>query len=167
MLTVEAVIRQLDLKPHPEEGGFYRETYRSPENLQGESLPARYASTRSLGTAIYYLLTPNTVSSLHRLSTDEIFHFYLGDPVEMLWLCPDGSARILTLGQNLMKGELPQVAVPKGTWFGSRLIPGGRLALMGTTMAPGFDFADYEPGDRATLISQYPGQENLILALTR
>ncbi len=166
MLTVEEIIRQLGLKPHPEEGGFYRETYRSPENLQGESLPTRYSSIRSLGTAIYYLLSPNSVSAIHRLTTDEIFHFYLGDPVEMLWLCPDGSARVLTLGQDLMKGDLPQVVVPMGTWFGSRLQPGGRVALMGTTMAPGFDFADYEDGDQATLISQYPSQETLIRQLT-
>ena len=166
MLTVEEVIRQLELTPHPEEGGYFRETYRSSENLQGGSLPTRYSSSRSLGTALYYMLTPNSVSTMHRLITDEIFHFYLGDPVEMLWLCPDGSARLLTLGQDLMEGELLQVVVPMGTWFGARLIPGGRLALMGTTMAPGFEYTDYEPGDQATLIAQYPAQEALIRKLT-
>lgn len=167
VLTAEEIIRRLDLKPHPEEGGFYRETYRSPESLQGDSLPVRYSSPRSLGTAIYYLLTPNSISALHRLPTDEIFHFYLGDPVEMLWLLPEGTSQMITLGQDIEKGEVLQWVVPMGTWFGSRLKTGGRFALMGTTMAPGFEFADYEPGDRAALIAQYPGQESLILSLTR
>jgi len=167
VLTVDEIIQQLGLKPHPEEGGFYRETYRSPESLQGESLPVRYSSPRSLGTAIFYLLTPNSVSALHRLPTDEIFHFYLGDPVEMLWLLQDGSSHVTTLGQDLAKGEALQLVVPMGTWFGSRLKAGGRFALMGTTMSPGFDFSDYEAGDRAKLLAQYPGQADLIIHLTR
>ena len=167
MLTVDEIIQRLDLIPHPEEGGFYRETYRSPESLQGDSLPVRYSSPRSLGTAIYYLLTPNSISAIHRLPTDEIFHFYLGDPVEMLWLSPDGTSPVITLGQDLAKGEVLQCVVPMGTWFGSYLKAGGRFALMGTTMAPGFDFADYEPGDRAMLLAQYPDQADLIIRLTR
>jgi uncharacterized protein len=167
MLTADEIIRALDLKPHPEEGGFYRETYRSPESLQGDSLPVRYSSPRSLGTAIYYMLTPHSISALHRLPTDEIFHFYLGDPVEMLWLLPDGASHVITLGQDLLKGEMLQWVVPMGSWFGSHLKAGGRFALMGTTMAPGFEFADYEPGDQAALIAQYPGHESLIRSLTR
>lgn len=167
MLSVEEIIRRLDLKAHPEEGGFFRETYRSGESLQGESLPVRYSSSRSLGTAIYYLLTPTSISALHRLSTDEIFHFYLGDPVEMLWLCPDGSSQVITLGPDLLNGECPQLVVPMGTWFGSCLKEGGKLALMGTTMAPGFEYADYEHGDRDCLLSQYPSRESLIRRLSR
>jgi predicted cupin superfamily sugar epimerase len=115
-----------------------------------------YSRTRSAGTAIYYLLTPDTFSALHRLSTDEIFHFYLGDPVEMLHLLPDGSGRVVLLGNDLYVGDRPQIVVPGGTWQGSRLVSGGRFALMGTTMAPGFDFEDYEHGDGNALTERYP-----------
>src|SRR5581483_11176343 len=97
-------------------------------------------------TAIYYLLTPDTVSAMHRLATDEIFHFYLGDPVEMLQLRPDGSHRVAILGPDLDAGQRPQIVVPRGVWQGARLVPGGRFALLGTTVAPGFDYADYETG---------------------
>ena len=167
MLDFEEIIRQLDLRPHPEEGGFYRETYRSNESFPGDSLPKRHKSPRSLGTAIYYLLTPQTVSALHRLPTDEIFHFYLGDPVEMLCLYPDGTSEVILLGQDLAAGERPQVVMPMRTWFGSCLRAGGRFALMGTTMAPGFEFEDYQSGDRETLLAAYPAQADLIRKLTR
>src|SRR5207245_2095434 len=108
--------------------------------LPAASLPARYGTDRWAGTAIYYLLTPDTFSALHRLPTDEVYHFYLGDPVEMLQLWPDGSGRVGTLGQDVRAGQLLQVIVPRGVWQGSRLRPGGAFALLGTTMAPGFDF---------------------------
>src|SRR6266404_1472583 len=100
MPTAEELIRHLGLVPHPKEGGYFRETYRSAESYAG--LPPRYAGPRSAGTAIYYLLTPNTYSALHRLQTDEIFHFYLGDPVRMLQLDADGKGRTVVLGQHVM-----------------------------------------------------------------
>lgn len=143
---VSDLIAALDLKPHPE-GGYYRETYRS-NKVAGEPV-------RALSTAIYYLLVPDTFSELHRLTADEIFHFYLGDTVEMLQLFEDGSSNVVKLGQNLAAGEQLQVVLPAGVWFGSRLVAGGSFALMGTTVAPGFDFADYERGSRAELIAQY------------
>lgn len=142
------------------------ETYRSDERIAPAALPARYAGPRSFGTAIYYLLTAETFSAMHRLASDEIFHFYLGDPVEMLQLFPDGSGRIVTLGQDLQEGMRPQVVVRKGVWQGSRLVSGGRFALLGTTVAPGFDFADYEHGRRADLLRSHPAFRDLILSLT-
>jgi predicted cupin superfamily sugar epimerase len=167
MLTVEALRALLGLTPHPVEGGYFVETYRSAERLPGAALPSRYAGARALGTAIYYLLTPETFSAMHRLASDEIFHFYVGDPVEMLQLWPDGSHRVVVIGPDLEAGERPQVIVPRGIWQGARLRPGGRLALLGTTVAPGFDYADYETGRRADLLASHPGAQALITALTR
>jgi len=150
----------------PKEGGFYRETYRSEEKIPEQGLPARYSSAKSFCTAIYYLLTPETCSALHRLSSDEIFHFYLGDPVSMLLLHPGGGSELITLGRDLGRAERLQAVVPRNTWLGAFLNQGGNFALMGTTVAPGFDFSDYEHGSREELIRQYPDRRELILKLT-
>lgn len=167
MLTAEEIIKMFDMKILPEEGGYYSETHRSDHILSASSLSEEYSSERSLSTAIYYMLTPDTKSLLHRLPTDEIYHFYLGDPVMMLNLYPDGSSRTLILGQDLKKGQFVQVKVPKGVWQGSYLIEGGKFALMGTTMSPGFDFADNEIGHREDLTNLYPSQKKLIYKLTK
>jgi predicted cupin superfamily sugar epimerase len=161
------ILRMLDLRPLPHEGGYYRETYRSADRLPHAALPAGYAGDKAAGTAIYYLLTPDTFSALHRLPTDEIYHFYLGGPVHLLQLLPDGSGQVVVLGPDLRAGQRPQAVVPRGVWQGSFLAPGGAFALLGTTMAPGFDFSDYEPGDRADLCARYPTFPDLIIQLTR
>ena len=125
MLTVEALRRILGLVPHPVEGGYFTETYRSADQIPAAALPAGYAAARAASTAIYYLLTPDTFSAMHRLASDEIFHFYLGDPVEMLHLHPDGTHRIVVIGPDLEAGQRPQLVVPRHTWQGARLLPGG------------------------------------------
>jgi uncharacterized protein len=165
-MTADDVKHLLRLEPLPVEGGFFRETYRSRWAVGAESLPQRTGGTRSIGTAIYYMITPETFSSLHRLPGAEIFHFYLGDPVLMLRLLPDGTARTITLGSNLSAGHEPQVVVRGGIWFGCRLVSGGKFALMGTTMSPGFDPADYEHGNAELLIEQYPGHAKMIRMYT-
>jgi len=167
MLTADKIIALLNLKPHPEEGGYFVETYRSSETISEKTLPSRYKGVRSFGTAIYYLLTPETFSTMHRLQSDEIFHFYLGAPVEMLQLWPDGSGRILILGTDIMNGMKPQVVIPKGVWQGARLLNGGRFTLLGATVSPGFGFVDYESGRRDELVKSYPKYRELIIALTR
>ena len=166
MLTAEYLIKKLDLQPLPQEGGFYRETYRCAETIAGRALPARYGAAKTFCTAIYYLLTPETCSALHCLRSDEIFHFYLGDPVKMLKLHPDGSAEALTLGQELEYGQHLQVEVRRETWVGCLLEEGGSAALLGTTVAPGFDFSDYTQGSRKSLLEKYPGHRELIIRLT-
>ena len=166
MFTAEQIISLLHLEPHPEEGGYFVETYRSQEEIPGSVLPGRYKGPRSFATAIYYLLTPDTFSAMHRLQTDEIFHFYSGGPVEMLQLWPDGSGRIIRLGVDFLKGAQPQVIVPRGVWQGARLFPGGRFALLGTTVSPGFECADYETGQRDSLTLSYPRFRDLIFSLT-
>jgi len=167
MITADQIKSLLRLKPHPVEGGFFVETYRSDEYIPENALPDRYDGIRTLGTGIYYLLTPDTFSAMHRLQTDEIFHFYLGDPVEMLQLLPDGTGRIITLGHDILNGMELQIVVPRGTWQGARLHRGGIFALLGTTTTPGFEFADYEPGRRETLVASYPQFQDLIVALTK
>jgi predicted cupin superfamily sugar epimerase len=166
MLTAEEIIRRLELVPHPREGGYFRETYRSRLMIPAHALPKVYSGGRSMSTAIYFLLTPDTFSEMHCLPTDEVFHFYLGDAVEMLQLHPDGCGEVLRLGCDLVAGELPQVVAHGGVWQGFRLVPGGRLALLGTTVAPGFEFADYASGERDELIAAYPAHADLITALT-
>ncbi len=166
MLTADQVMGLLRLKAHPAEGGFFVETYRATEHIPKEALPPRYKDARPFGTAIYYLLTPDAFSTMHRLASDEVFHFYLGDPVEMLQLFPGGSGRAVLLGADLEKGMRPQVVVPRGVWQGSRLVPGGRFALLGTTVAPGFDFGDYEHGSRQELLAGYPRFAAYIKGLT-
>ena len=163
---VEQIIERLGLSPHPE-GGCYRETYRSNEKIPPSALPGRYVGERCFGTAIYYLLTPGTFSRLHRLASDEIFHFYLGDPAIMLQLHPDGEGRQITLGPDLLAGQCVQVVVPRGVWQGTVLSEGGRFALLGTTVAPAFEFDDFELGDRAALSRQYPEYARHIERLTR
>ncbi|MDP2481525.1 MAG: cupin domain-containing protein [Candidatus Palauibacterales bacterium] len=154
------LIERLGLEPHPAEGGHFRETYRSARRFEPEGA---YGGDRSVSTAIYYLLTPDTFSALHRLPGDEIFHFYLGDPVDMLLLHPDGTAERITLGPDLGTMRVQHV-VRGGTWQGSRLAPGGRWALLGTTMAPGFEPEDYEAGT-PDVVGAYPGEADAIRAL--
>jgi predicted cupin superfamily sugar epimerase len=167
MPTAEEIIKKLGLQPHPSEGGFFREIYRSDEKVLKDHLPERYNSDRQLSTSIYYMLTPDSFSSMHRLKTDEIYHFYLGDSVTMLLLFPSGENRIITLGCDIMSGQELQVMVPRDTWQGSFLNEGGDYALMGTTVAPGFDYDDFEAGNREKLIEAFPEQKELIEKLTR
>lgn len=164
-LSADEVIRWLNLQPHPLEGGYFRETYRSVGAIPAGTSPL-YAGPRSFGTAIYYLLTPTTVSEMHRLPGDEIFHFYLGDPVRMLQIDAQGQATEWILGTDLRAGQVPQLVVPGGVWQGSSLEPGGRFALLGATMAPGFDYADYQRGRRPELIALCPRQAEHIRRLT-
>jgi predicted cupin superfamily sugar epimerase len=169
MPDARQIIEALGLQPHPIEGGYFRETYRSAGAIPAGHLPAGYQTEtgRAFGTAIYYLLTADTFSEMHRLPTEEVFHLYLGGPVRMLQLDPDGSGREVLIGADILAGHRPQVVVPPNVWQGSRLEPGVEFALLGATMAPGFDYADYEEGHAGELIARYPAHADLIRALTR
>ena len=168
-MDIEWLINHFGLEELPVEGGIFKQTYLADENVSAAALPQRYGIDRPLGTAIIYLLTPdaNSFSAMHKLPTDEIFHFYLGDAVEMLNLHPDGRSERIILGQDLMNGQRIQYTVPRGTWQGSHLKEGGRFALLGTTMAPGFTHHDYLGGAREELIARYPEEAELIRQLTR
>jgi uncharacterized protein len=160
-VTADQIKKLLNLDPHPIEGGSFRRTYTSTANVD---LPR---GARPQGTAIYYLLERGQFSELHVLDSDEIFHFYLGDPVEMLQLFPDGTSAVVVLGPDLEAGQHVQVLVPAAVWQGTRLIGDGNLALLGCTVVPGFNFADYHNESCAVLAAKWPAQTDRIQALTR
>lgn len=166
-LTAKQVIDLLKLEPLPVEGGYFRQTYLASDSISQAALPARYDGDKPFSSAIYYLLQGNDFSALHKLKTDEVYHFYLGDPVEMLLLHPDGTSEVLVLGQAIEARQIVQVAVPRDVWQGSRLLKGGQWALLGTTMAPAFEVSDFELGEREALARLYPERVELIRALTR
>jgi predicted cupin superfamily sugar epimerase len=169
MITPEILIQHFNLKELPVEGGLYCQTYRSLETILSKDLPPRYQIDKPFGTAIIYLYTndPDSFSAMHTLPTDEIYHFYMGDPVEFLQLYEDGKSERVILGHDILNGQLVQHIVPKECWQGSHLLPGGQWALIGTTMAPGFTFEDYLGGGINELVLKYPGEANLIRQLTR
>jgi predicted cupin superfamily sugar epimerase len=166
MLTAEQIRELLKMRPHPIEGGYFAETYRDGLVVPQSLLPG-YAGDRAISTAIYYLLTPETFSAMHRVRGDEMFHFYLGDAVEMLQLKADGTGEEVVLGQHIAAGMRLQHTVLGGVWQGSRVRAGGKYALLGTTMAPGFEYEDYETGTRAELTARYPEYSAMITELTR
>ena len=161
MMTADEIKALLGLELHPVEGGFFRRTYTSNSKVE----LAR--GVRAAGTAIYYLLEPGTFSEMHVLDSDELFHFYLGDPVEMLQLYPDGSSALFNLGPDLRSGQHVQLIVPAGVWQGTRLIGEGQVALLGCTVTPGFDFADYRNASYEELAEKWPKEAERIRALTR
>lgn len=158
-------IAALGLVPHPE-GGCFHESWRAPESVDATALPARFAGARHLGTAIYYLLGAGEHSQLHRLRADEVWHFYAGGPLHLHVLDPAGGYRRLDLGLDVAAGERPQWVVPHGSWFGAEPGPGAAYALVGCTVAPGFEYTDFELGGRAALLASHPGQRELIERLT-
>lgn len=166
MITAERLIKLYNMKPLPGEGGYYTETYRSKDILDSSALPERYGRNKACSTAILYLLTPDQASNFHRLPSDELYHFYLGDPVQMIQLFPDGTSKVQFLGHDLEAGQFAQALAPCGVWQGSFLLEGGSFALMGTTVAPGFDFSDHEIAVRNTLLDLYPSHRESILKLT-
>jgi hypothetical protein len=160
-MTAEEIRALLKLAPHPVEGGWFRRTFTSPRTVNVER------GVRAQSSAIYYLLEAGAFSELHRLESDEMFHFYLGDPVEMLQLYPEGGSALFTLGPDLAAGHRVQLLVPAGVWQGMRLIGAGKVALLGCTVTPGFNYADYRNAKCAELTAQWPAQAGLIRALTR
>jgi predicted cupin superfamily sugar epimerase len=159
-------IRALGLVPHPE-GGFYRETYRSKEFLSAASLPRRYGGRRSLSTAIYFLLRSGEVSRLHRLLSDEVWHFYEGLPLRLHVFMPNGRYRALELGREGRRAGKLQLVVPRGAWFGAEVIGRRSFSLVGCTIAPGFDFADFTLGRRTDLLKRFPSHDLVIERLTK
>ncbi len=156
-----AVVETLELLPHPE-GGFFRETFRAPLGVVAPQ------GARSASTAIYYLLAAGTFSALHRVRSDEVWHHYDGDPLEIHTIRDDGAYAMAVLGRGLGldNGQLPQRVVPAGVWQAA--VPfGTRFTLCGCTVAPGFDFADFEMAARGALVRQFPALRSVIERLTR
>lgn len=165
MYTAQEVIKRLELIPLPEEGGFYRETFRSQVFVKSPS--GDFPDGRIASTAIFYLVTPTDFSALHRISSEEVFHFYAGDPVEMIQIDENSQLSKITMGSDFMNGQQLQVVVPRGVWQSLRLKEGGKWALLGTTVAPGFEFIDFEVAKKDALIEQHPNHCELIMRNVR
>ncbi|MEX1246888.1 MAG: cupin domain-containing protein [Anaerolineales bacterium] len=165
--NAEEIKRLLNLQELPFEGGFFRQTYVPTEQIAREHLPARYAESKPFSTAILFLLTPESFSAFHKLATDEVYHYYLGDPAELYELHADGSSRNVILGPDLVIGHQVQHVVPRGVWQGSQVHPGGKWTLLGTTMAPGYTQNDFELAQASVLIEAFPEQRDIIRQLTR
>ncbi len=161
-----ALISALGLLQHPE-GGWYRETYRSAGQIPGTALPGDFNGLRSCCTAIYFLLEQGDYSALHRIKSDELWFFHGGASLTIHLLTVDGNCSAIRLGADIAAGEVLQAMVPAGTWFGAEMSGGGEYSLVSCTVAPGFDFADFEMGDRTTLLAQYPEHQALVVRLTR
>ena len=167
--TAGALIARLGMQRIPVEGCWFAATWGSSLEIPAASLPARYGGPRRAGSAILALVTRADFSAMHRLATDEIWHFHAGDPIEMLLLHPDGRERLLVLGPDVLADQHPQVTVPAATWMGARPLRHApdAYSLFGTTMAPGFDDRDFEPGYRDLLQAAHPAVADLIAELTR
>jgi uncharacterized protein len=159
-------IKHLNLLPHPE-GGFYCETYRANGVIPKNALPAQFKGDRSYSTAIYFLLEEGNFSAFHKIQSDELWHFYAGDTLEIIVIDEKGDLKVVNLGPELEKGETFQYVVPAQCWFSSRVKAGGKFVLVGCTVAPGFDFADFELADREKLLHLYPKHNQTITELTR
>lgn len=164
-MNTEYWIEKLELLPHPE-GGYYKETYRANETIPQNGLPDRFSSDRSFSTAIYFLIPAGKYSRLHRIQADETWHFYTGIPLEIVMIDNQGQLKTQLLGTSFDEGQVFQFTVPHGWWFGSRTIGKAGFSLVGCTVAPGFDFADFEMGDKTNLIQKYPHLSDIISSLT-
>jgi len=161
---IQNLIHQYNLLPHPE-GGYFKETYRSKESIPTSGLPSRFPGERTFSTAIYFLLLKDLFSAFHRIKSDECWHFYEGDSLKVHVLHLNGSYELIQLGRNREQGEVYQAIVPAGAWFASETT--GEYSFVGCTVAPGFDFADFELARASELITEYPETALLIERLCR
>ena len=164
--TAQYFVEQYGMQAHPE-GGWYKETYRADEAIQQAHLPVRFKGDRSFSTAIYFLLEDEQFSAFHRIQSDELWHFYYGGALNVYVIHDSGLMEIIRLGNNPDRGEVFQAVVKAGCWFASKPAKADTFSLVGCTVAPGFDFADFEMAEREALIRQYPQHKEVISLLTR
>lgn len=164
-ITAEAWIDKLDLLPHPE-GGFFKEVYRSSDKIPPRGLPPRYGSERTFSTSIYYLLKSGQFSAFHKIKSDETWHFYSGSPLIIYMLNPLGTCSTEILGNSIENDEKLQLTIPKETWFAAEPQYNDSFSLLGCTVAPGFEFADFEMGKRLELIQKFSDQKEIITKFT-
>ena len=163
---IHELIEHYQLLPHPE-GGYFKETYRSELVIPANALPKTFSGDRQISTAIYFLLDQGNFSAFHRISSDECWHFYAGQTLLIYVIQLDGTLVEVRLGNNVLKGEIFQYVVPAGCWFASIPAPDTDYSLVGCTVAPGFDFNDFEMAEQEALINRYPQHSSIIKQLTR
>lgn len=159
------IIRTLNLSQHPE-GGYYKETYRSLGEIEEKNLGPNFKGKRNYATCIYFLLTSNKFSALHRIKQDEIWHFYDGAPLNLHTISVHGEHKMIRIGRDLAKGETPQFVVPGGCWFGAEVADKDAYSLVGCTVSPGFSFDDFELKSREDLCALFPDKKEIISKLT-
>ncbi|QHI34800.1 hypothetical protein IMCC3317_01440 [Kordia antarctica] len=163
---INRLVENLQLFPHPE-GGFYKEVYRSEKVISKEALPDNFSGDRSYCTSIYFLLTSGNFSAFHRIKQDEIWHFYSGTSLSVHVIDKKGNYTEYKVGMDFRNGEEPQLVVPAGCWFASSVTKKDSYAFVGCTVAPGFDFDDFELATRSALTDSYPKHKDIIHRLTR
>jgi len=161
----DRIITELELKPHPE-GGYFNETYRSHGEIKEENLSDDYNGKRNYSTCIYFLLTSDKFSALHRIKQDEIWHFYDGSPIRLHTISVSGIHTVTIIGKDVLNGETPQFVVPGGCWFAAEVIDENSFSLVGCTVSPGFSFDDFELRSRKELTSLFPDKKDIISKLT-
>ena len=166
MLNPQQLVDKYSLQPHPE-GGWYKQTYKSTESVAAAALPERFGGDRPFSTAIYFLLEQGNFSAFHRIKSDECWHFYAGDTLQVYVIQQDGTLKIISLGQAIENNELFQYVVPANCWFASRPAPGSTFSFVGCTVSPGFDFADFELANADVLAKEYPQHAAIIRELCR
>jgi len=165
MSNVDAIIKKLDLKPHPE-GGYFKETYRSSGEIASGSLNSYYSGKRNYSTCIYFLLRSGDFSAFHKINQDEIWHFYAGSPICLHVISEAGDHTKHVIGKDVCKGQSPQLVVPGNHWFAASVINKGDYSLVGCTVSPGFDFADFTLPNRAELLNKFPQHQKIITELS-
>lgn len=165
-MTAEYFIKHLQLQPHPE-GGFFKETYRSPGIISPECLSSQFKGDRNYSTAIYFLLQKGDFSAFHRIASDECWHFYEGGNLLVHIIDKEGNYSCIRLGRKIDEGETFQFVVPANCWFASEPSPGTEFTLVGCTVAPGFDFEDFEMADEKILLREFPQYQSIIKRLCR
>ncbi len=166
MKNAEYWIKKLNLNKHPE-GGYFGEIYRSTETVTKSALPKRYSGERSFLTSIYFLITSKDTSNFHRLKSDEIWHFYLGDPLSVHILHKKTGYSRVTLGKDPEQGQVFQAIIKKGYWFGATVDKPDSYSLVGCTVAPGFDFDDFELARREDLLNEFAEYKEIVAQLTK
>jgi predicted cupin superfamily sugar epimerase len=166
MLTKEQLIKRLNLEKHPE-GGYFKETYRSKISISGSSLPSNFTSDRNVSTCIYFMLTSDEFSAFHKVNQDEAWHFYLGDPILLHIISPEGKYSKIKIGNDFSADQTPQFIVPAHHWFAAEIENVNAFALVGCTVAPGFEFKDFELAERQHLQKKFTQHSELISRLTR
>ena len=166
MSITDQLIQKYNLQPHPE-GGWYKQTYKSNEEITADALPERFGANRAFSTAIYFLLKKGNFSAFHCIKSDECWHFYAGDPLLIYVIEQNGELKVILLGNDLEKGQSFQYVVPANCWFASRPAPESEYCFVGCTVSPGFEFEDFELADGTALSVMYPQHKTIIKELCR
>ena len=165
MKKADEIIMTLGLEPHPE-GGYFKETYRSADEIEQDDLSEGFNGRRNFSTCIYFLLTSDSFSALHRIKQDEIWHYYDGSSLKLHMISPAGEYSYAIIGRDLSAGQVPQYVVEAGTWFGATVVNEDDYTLLGCTVSPGFDFRDFQLAKREEMLQDFPQHSDIITRLT-